>query len=555
MLRRLEIKDYGLVPSATIEFADGATIFTGETGSGKTMVLGAIACVLGARASADNVKRGASRAVLTLTFEPDEPLRERLCADGFDVDPGEEASVVREITEAGKSSVRVNGRAATASYVREIAPFLAELVGQHEAQRLLLPAYQLEILDRFGGQELERARTDMRETFDRWSAANRELARAAGNEQRAQAEYEDARHALDELAALAPQAGEDERLTERRRYLDNVERIAAALRTAHDALGADDASAGSALGLAASALQSVVEMSGELQEMSDHARAMQSEVHDLATRIARALDDTEFEPGELEHINERLEALDRAKRRYGPTIDALLAYEERAKAIVAAFEGKDERIATLARDVERTHREVLVAAAALTKHRETAAKRLSRAVVAEFKELALGSARFEVSFSPIEPVGALGAQSAEFLFAANAGEDLRPLARVASGGELSRVLLALVVALASGVEQIAMIFDEIDAGIGGATATAVGARLGRLSKNGQVVCVTHLAQLATWAQRHYVLEKHEARGSTTISVREIAGEDERTAELARMLSGQSHAAALEHARALLKSAT
>ncbi len=554
MIRRLEIRDYGLIETAEIEFSDGATIFTGETGSGKTMILGALACAMGARASSDIVRRGASRAIVTLAFEPDDALRERLTAEGFEVDPGEEATIVREIAENGKSSVRVNGRASTASYARDIAPFVAEIVGQHEAQRLLVPAYHLDLIDRFSGEAVVAARTSVRTAYDALTELTRELDRLTGDERRAQQRYDDAKYALEELEALAPQPGEDERLTERRRYLDNVERIASSLRTAHEALAADDAGAATSLGAAAAALHSIAEMTDTLAAMNAQVTALQSEVNDVATSIARELDATEFEPGELEEINARLDALDRAKRKYGPTIDALLAHADEARRVVSEFEGKDARTAELTRAVAQARSTLESEAAKLSKLRAASAKRLSGAVMTELKDLALASARFDVAFTALDRVGAEGAESAEFTFAANAGEELRPLTRVASGGELSRVLLALVVALASTRERIALVFDEIDAGIGGATATAVGARLGRLAEDGQVMCVTHLAQLATWANRHYTLEKHEKRGTTTISVREVIGDDARAAELARMLSGEPHAVALEHARTLLKAA-
>ncbi len=543
-----------MIEAAEIEFSEGATIFTGETGSGKTMILGALACAMGARASSDVVRRGASRAVVTLAFEPDDALREQLTADGFEVDPGEEATIVREIAENGKSSVRVNGRASTASYAREIAPRIVEIVGQHEAQRLLASTYHLELIDRFGGAPVEAARASVRAAYDALTALARELDMLTGDERRAQARYDDAKYALEEIEALAPQPGEDERLTERRRYLDNIERIASSLRLAHEALAADDAGAATSLGAAAGALHGIAEISDALASMNAQANALQSEVNDLATSIARERDATEFEPGELEEINARLDAIDRAKRKFGSTIDALLAYADEAQRIVSEFEGKDARTAELTRAVAHARATLESEAAKLSTLRAASAKRLAAAVMAELKDLALASARFDVAFTALDRAGREGAENAEFTFAANAGEELRPLTRVASGGELSRVLLALVVALASMRERIALVFDEIDAGIGGATANAVGARLGRLAEDGQVMCVTHLAQLATWANRHYTLEKHEKRGTTTIAIREVVGDDARAAELARMLSGEPHAVALEHARTLLKAA-
>lgn len=541
MLVRLEIENYGLIARAALEFSPGATIFTGETGSGKTMILGALGFVLGERASADAVRRGTARATVTLTFEASAALNARLIADGYELDPDEDATVVREMSDNGKSSVRVNGRPATAGYVRDIGEEIAEIVGQHDAQRLLLPAYHVELLDRFGGTPAIAARDAVTASRELVDTLGQELRGLRTDERRAQERYDDARFAAEEIEGAAPQPGEDERLTERRRYLDNVERIAAALRSAHEALGGEDASATGALGVAATALHGIADISADLRGMAEGAAALQSETSDLATQIARELDATEFDAGELEAINTRLDVIDRLRRKYGGTIDAVLAAAIEARRIVETFEGRDERAGELAAQLLEAENALAAEEVRLRAIREAAATRLRTAVQKELGALALGSARFDVSFEPIE-----------FVFAANAGEPLRPLARVASGGELSRVLLALVVCLAGARDRTALIFDEIDAGISGATATAVGARIGRLASEGQVMCVTHLAQLATWSDRHYVLEKHEKDGATTISVREIAGEEARAAELARMLSGESHDVALEHARMLLR---
>jgi DNA repair protein RecN (Recombination protein N) len=541
MLMRLEIENYGLIARGAIEFSSGATIFTGETGSGKTMILGALDFALGERASADVVGRSASRTTVTLTFDPGDTLRERLSADGYDLDPGEDATIVREVNDAGKSSVRVNGRAATAGYVREIGEQIAEIVGQHDAQRLLAPAYHVELLDRFGGGPAIAARETAATSRERVSTYAQELQAMRGDERRAHERYDDARFTVEEIDGVAPLPGEDERLTDRRRYLDNVERISAALRSAHDALGADDASASEALGVAATALHGIADISAQLRAMADAAAALQSETSELATQLARELDTTDFDAGELETINARLDALDRLKRKHGGSIAAVLAAAEASRVFVEAFEGRDERAVELAAKLREAETVLVADDAHLRAIREEAAARLTAAMQKELGALALGSARFDVAFEPIE-----------FVFAANRGEPLRPLARAASGGELSRVLLALVGVLAGARDRTALIFDEIDTGIGGTTATAVGARIGRLASEGQVVCVTHLAQLATWSDRHYVLEKREQRGTTIISVREITGEEARATELARMLSGESHEVALEHARMLLR---
>lgn len=553
-LRRLTIENYGLVKRVEIEFARGATIFTGETGSGKTMVLGALAFVLGERASADELRRGAARAVVSLEFEPEEGLRGRLSADGFDVDAGESAVLSREITDAGKSSLRLNGRPTTAGYVRELASQIADFIGQHDAQRLLQPGYHVEILDRFGGPG----------NMERRANVARAHGRVRESDERRRAFEDETRHlqeriafaifALAEIDRDAPGAQEEAPLLERRRLLDNVEKISSALRAAHDALAGEERSAADQLGTAASSLRAVSEIGGELQQLADQAVALQSEASDLSVRIARALDAAESEPAQLEAINARLDVLDRLKRKYGGTLEAVLRSAEEFRQTVASVERRDERRLEIVRELDAGRADLQREARALSAARHAAAEALGARVAKEFAELALEGARFGVRFEELPEIEVGGRERIEFVFAANAGEPERELARVASGGELSRLLLAVVVASASGKAPTALVFDEIDTGIGGTTATAVGTRLGRLAAAGQVVLVTHLAQIASWADRHYILEKRAAERGAEIGARLVATQTERAAELARMLSGEAQEVAVRHARALLAQA-
>jgi len=289
-----------------------------------------------------------------------------------------------------------------------------------------------------------------------------------------------------------------------------------------------------------------------VDDNADAAAALQSGIHDLAVRIARELDSTEFEPAELESINARLSLLENLKHKYGGSLAEVFLSAQAFQATVALFGNADERKVSLQADLLKAKAELQAAAADLTALRKAASQRLHKAVEAEFKDIALASARFSVLFEALPEVGTSGAEYVEFLFAANKGEEQASLGRIASGGELARVLLALVVVLAGARGRTALIFDEVDADIGGTTATAVGVRLGRLARSAQVVCVTHLAQIASWADVHYVLEKEESRGGTTISVRRADAPADRATELARMLSGETHDVAIKHARELLR---
>lgn len=384
-------------------------------------------------------------------------------------------------------------------------------------------------------------------------ASAQSLERLTGDERDARERYDEALLVAREIEDARLDRAQLEQLRERRAYLDNVERIALALGVTHEALTANESAATQGLGTAAAALTGIAKFGDSLREMAQRAGALQTDAAELGADVARELESTDFDPSELEAINSRLALIEGLQRRYGGDLDEVIERARRARQTIEEFENRDDLLERLRAEAQAATRNLESLAQSLTKARKKAAAALGKRVIAEFGEIALGSARFDVDVQGLERIGALGADRVEFLFAANAGETARPIARVASGGELSRVLLAVVVALAQSRNSFeALIFDEIDAGIGGATATAVGVRIGELARRGQIVCVTHLAQIATWADRHYVLDKVERGSETTIAVRELDGPTEREAEIARMLSGETHDVALRHARALLR---
>ena len=549
-LLRLQIEDFGLIERASLEFAAGLTACTGETGSGKTMLLGALAFVLGERVSTDVVRDGAERARVTLEADVDAALREQLSADGFELEAGEPAIFSRELAGSGKSSARLNGRPATAAQLRTYGDSLVDRVGQHEHQRLLSHAYQRELLDRFAGAEALARRAETAAAFTRAGELRAELAELSERDGRALADFELARFGVAEIEAVAPTEGEDERVRERRDYLSNAERIASALARAQDALAAE-AGALEALAEAAAALQGVGRFDPALAALAERLATAQNDASDVSLALAREIDRAEFDPAELETLGARLDALERLKRKYGGSLDSVNATRNALQATVEAHSSRDERRAAVAVALEAAQAALAGAARALSRLREAARSELESRMAHELAALAMPAARFAAKLEALEQIGAAGAERVEFELAPNPGEPLRPLHKAASGGELSRVLLALVVIFAGRRENTTLVFDEIDAGIGGKTANAVGLRLGALSRTTQVVCVTHLAQIASWADDHYALRKHEARGKTTIELVELNGQPAILDELARMLSGSSAAVALEHARSLL----
>ncbi|MGD0051876.1 MAG: DNA repair protein RecN [Vulcanimicrobiaceae bacterium] len=548
-LLRLTLENVGLIARAELDLDAGLTVITGETGSGKTMLLDGLRLALGERAESEVVRTGAERARATLEIAPDPSLRERLAEAGFSLADDDDLIVQREVLAAGRSQGRINGVPASASQLRELVGALVDVVSQHEAQRLLAPTYALDLLDRGAGDDALALRAQVARLHAELRAAEARLAALRDADGRALARAEFARFALAEIDAARLEDDEDERLRERRDLLANAERILAALAIASGALE-DDGGATDALGATGTALAGLGRLSPRFAELAGAASALQAEANELAARLARERDAVELDPAELETVGARLDALDRLKKKYGGTLAAVRAQREAFAAEIADVDERDARVGAAEGEVAALARELADRATELGALRRSAAEAIGDAVDAELAALAMPAARLRIALEALPSIGPSGAERAELRFAANPGEPERPLGRVASGGELSRVLLALIVVLAERRERTALIFDEIDAGIGGATASAVGERLARLAQTGQVVCVTHLAQIASFGAQHAVLRKRVVGTTTTI---EAAALDDasRRSEIARMLSGAEQGVALEHAAELL----
>jgi len=554
-LLRLTIEDVGLIARAEMTFDPALTVITGETGSGKTMLLDALRLALGERAESDVVRAGAGRARVVLELTPDEALRARLVAHGFDLAPDDDVIVQREVLATGRSQGRINGVAASASQLRELIGALVDVTSQHEAQRLLSPAYALELLDRFapaGAGDGIALRDTVRALHARAGEARERVVALRDDDGRKAARADYARFALGEIdAAAIEDDGEDERLRARRDLLANAERVLASLATASAALE-DDAGAVDALGAAETALLGLARYGERFADLAGSAAALQSDANELAARIARERDAVELDPAELESIGARLDALDALKKKYGGSLAAVRAQRDALSAEIADVDERDERVAEAERAAAALAAELRERAAALSARRVKTARAIEEAVRDELSALAMPAATLRIALEALPEPGPSGSERAELRFAANPGEADRPLARVASGGELSRVLLALVVTTAGRLDRTTFVFDEIDAGIGGATASAVGARLARLAAHAQVICVTHLAQIASCGDAHVALRKHVRGGTTTIESLPLEGEARRV-EVARMLSGDELGVALDHAAELLAS--
>jgi DNA repair protein RecN (Recombination protein N) len=549
-LLRLTIDGVGLIAHAQIEFGDAFTAFTGETGSGKTMLLGALDAALGGRVERDLIR--GERLRVALEIAAGEGLRALLATMGIELAADDDVVIVREVAAAGRSQARVNGVAVSASQLRTIGEHVVDAVGQGEAHRLLEPGFARDLVDRFAGDAALALRERLRERYEtrRELRVERDTLRDGGD--RALAEREFARFALGEIETAALEDGEDDRLRERRDVLGSAERIADALTRARATLE-DERGAVDALGDAMQGLTVIARFGATFAALAESAGALQADANTLAAEIARALDDVELDPNELETVTGRLDAIETLKKRYGTSIAAVLVARDRFAATLEQDLGRDERLTAIERELEGLDAAIAGDAAALHSERIAAVPACQERVAAELHALAMPAARFAVAVEPLDEIAAHGGDRIEFRFSANPGEPERPLARIASGGERSRVLLALVVVLADRRDARTFVFDEIDAGIGGATAVAVGARLQRLATVAQVVCVTHLAQIASWADTHYVLRKYGDDDETTIEVVALHAEDDRLAEIARMLSGDTKRISLEHAATLVAS--
>ncbi|MGH9612479.1 MAG: DNA repair protein RecN [Bryobacteraceae bacterium] len=554
MLVELLVENYAVVERARLRFHRGLNLLTGETGSGKSIVVDSLALLFGGRSSADLVRSGADRTRITGIFElpADAGLQALIDGAGVEAEDGE-LLIAREILPNGKSRAFAGGRPVTAAFLRDAAPFFGDIHGQHEQQRLFSADAQLAILDEFAQDHVLAAQ--VRELYREWASCRHSLAEWEKNEQEKLRLADLWTFQRNEIESAQVKAGEDTALENERVVLKNVTRLQEAAAAAYDALYDAPESASSQLRAGLRRLEELCRIDANLAGALESVKAAEIAAGEASAAVRDYLDKLEPDPARLDEIEGRLATLERLKRKYGPTLVDVLAFLANAEKQLGAIETAGERRAALeARraDLEVQYRSV---AGQLRERRLEAARELSRRVERELKSLALAGTEFRIDLKEAE-WSEDGIDRIEFLISANTGEEARPLERVASGGELSRIALALKTAarIATRKTQVprTLVFDEVDAGIGGAVAEAVGRRLKELSQADQVLCVTHLAQVAGFADHHYLVEKREVKGRTVAEVEELSGEA-RTREIGRMLSGQRLTPeALKHAEQLLK---
>jgi DNA repair protein RecN (Recombination protein N) len=537
MLRYLSIRNLAVIEHVQVEFEPGLNVLTGETGAGKSILVEAVGLLLGGRASSDLVRTGEDTAQIEAQFE----------------DGGREVVVRREVTAQGRSRAFIDGALATAASLRDLSDRLIELHGQHEHQVLLDPASHLDLLDAYAG--LEDRRAHVADAFARLQALRSELQALQLDERQKATRVDLLTFQRDEIARAHPRVGEDEELASVRQVLANAEKLQRLSAEAYSLLyESDDAVLASLTGVWRR-VDELATLDPRAHPYIESRDSIKSQLEDLAYFLRGYTEAIDASPGRLNEVEDRLVLIERLKRKYGPTLADVLAHHDRCEEDLKALAHLDDRAVQVSTELDRARAEYLTGAGALSAERRKTADTFASALEASLAELAMARTRFAVRFQPAAAGEATwtarGTDQAEFLLSPNPGEDLRPLSRIASGGELSRVMLALRGLAGPSGRSPTLIFDEVDAGIGGRAADDVGRRLRELGRDTQVLCITHLPQIAAAGAAHFRVIK-AVRGGRTIAAVERLRDEERPDELARMMAGAAvTSAALVSARDLL----
>ncbi len=559
MLVELVIENYAVIERLRVRFHGGLNLLTGETGSGKSIVVDALGLLLGSRASPETIRSGAERARVSGIFEaPSAPAaRAILESAGIAIEDGE-LLIEREILAGGKSRAFAGSRPVTAALLRDLAQHLGDIHGQHDQQRLFSPDAQLEILDAFAGASnlLE----EVHAAYAGWRACRAELEDLERNEQEKLRLADLWSFQRREIEEVSPKSGEDAELEIERRILQNFARIEEAARGAYETLYDSPAPALAGIRSSIRRLEELARIDPALGALAETLKPTEFAVEEASYALRDYLSHLEANPERLEEIESRLAALDKLKRKYGAALDQVLAYLEDVRVRMAAVENAEERRSTLGKQLKELTEAYEDAAGRLSRSRKEAARKLAKRVEEELATLAMErtSLRMDLERVAWSPEGF---DEVRFLVSANPGEEPRPLDKVASGGEIYRIALALKTCVAEGAASKSrstggpartLVFDEVDAGIGGRAAEVVGRRLKLLSASSQVLCVTHLPQIAGFAGHHYFVEKREENGRTVAVIRELDA-PARTREIGRMLSGEKVTEeALRHAEKLIQ---
>ena len=535
MLELLHIENIAIIEAADIEFAPGFNALTGETGAGKSIVIDSLSAVLGQRTSRELIRTGAEKAFVSAAFSGMAPeLTEEL---GIQPEADGTLLLQREIQTDGKNVCRVNGRPVTVGQLRALGARLLNIHGQHDGQQLLDEEQHIVYLDSFG--RVESLAITYAEKYKNFTDIRRQIGALQMDEAEKARRVDTLQYQIEELRRAKLTPGEEEELTARRGMLRNAEKFLDAVAGADYALNGDDSGGGalSALRQAQDALGGVRHLDDAFGQLYERLGEAYSEVYDIAATVEDKRSELDVSPGELDRVESRMDLLYRLKKKYGATVEDMLDYQARCEAELAQIEDAGDMLVRLEQALSKAEKEARQAAQALSDARKAAADRLTAQILTELQQLDMGKIRFAVDFAE-KPLDSDGMDTVRFLMSANVGEELRPIHKIASGGELARIMLAMKNVLSEQDHVGTMVFDEVDTGVSGRAAQKVAEKMARISRRNQVLCVTHLPQLAAMADTHFSVEKGERGGRTYTEVRRLDREQRRR-ELAR-LTGGSH---------------
>lgn len=557
MLHSLYIKNFALIDDVEVNFGGGLNIVTGETGAGKSMLIDALQVALGSRASADFIRTGRDKATVQATFDLAKLpwLSQRLSELGLDLEDDDLLVLAREINRNGKNYCRVNGRLVSLNVYRQVGGGLVDMLGQHEQQTLLNQDRHRALLDKLGGPQLINQAKRVKEIYRQWRDASTELKELENNARELARRLDMLTFQVAEIDKAALVEGEEEELLNERKLLVNAEKIARLAGESYDYLYGGETggtSAVDAVGKAAAALKELAEIDGNLHSLVEAVESALYQLEDAAREISSYRDDVEYNPDRLDEIEHRLSLIKQLKYKYGASIQEILEFRHQAAAEIGTLANSSEKTELLKTQIKTLEQAWQQEAQNLSHLRKKAARELEQAAAKELKYLEMGSVAFRVGMTETGQLSPNGAEEIEFLIAPNPGEPLRPLQKIASGGELSRIMLVLKVLLAGVDEVPTLIFDEVDTGVGGKALQAIGEKLAKIGQSRQVICVTHAPQVACFADNHYLISKTVVDGHAQTSVT-CLDESARVEELARMLAGREITDVVkDHAEQMLK---
>ena len=550
MLTELNIKNFAIIDSLNITFEKGFNVLTGETGAGKSIIVDAVDLVLGGRASSEMIRSGCEEAVVEAAFDISDVkgVSEKLGEMGIEKD--DNLVIKRTLSASGKNKVFINGSMATIAMLSDVGEFLVDIHGQHEHQTLMKVERHIDVLDEYAA--LGPLRQEMSGIYSEWNRVKDELESLKSSEADKEKRVDLLRFQSDEIEKAALKVDEDEELLEERKLLSNAERLYESANTALEILYSQSGSALELIKKAGSKVTDISIIDESMRVTLDAINSASASIEDAALTLRDYVGRISFDPERLNEIEERLDLIGRLKRKYGNIVSEILKYREEVDRELDGIERAEERIGELEREGERLKVKGLKVAETLSEKRKKGSDELTNKVVKELSDLGMKKAIFEVKMERLNDISANGSDKVEFLLSSNPGEAPKPLSKIASGGELSRIMLALKKVLANPTGVPTMVFDEVDSGIGGGIAEVVGRKLKEVAEGRQVLCITHLAQIAAMADLHYAVSKGENKGRTTTTVSRLSG-DERVDEVARMLGGMTITEATKrHAEEMIK---